>query len=151
VPLKHSKSCPGWLLANPELGAYYHVRYDGDLLQRLVDNGFDKLDLAERVAVVGDTAALQASGAVKPSQALALAARVKDAPEHELVDTAIGIASSIERMVTPEQRPNYARFVQSMFGARARALGWLHREGEPEEAKLLRTSIVPFVATVGED
>ena len=151
VALKHAKSCPAWLLANPELGAYYHVRYEGDLLHRLIDKGFDQLNLAERVAVVGDTSALTVSGALKPSQSLALAVRVKDAPEHELVDTAIGIAASIDRMVTPELRPNYARFVRKMFGARARSLGWLHRDGEPEETKLLRNSIVPFVGGTGED
>ena len=151
VPLKHTKACPAWLLANPELGAYYHVRYNGDLLERLIDKGFDGLNLAERVAVVGDTSALTVSGAVKPSQSLALAARVKDAPEHELVDTAIGIVGSIDRMVTPEMRPNYARFVQKTFGARARSLGWLHRDGEAEEAKLLRNALVPFVAGTGED
>ena len=151
VALKHAKSCPAWLLVNPELGAYYHVRYEGELLQRLIDKGFDELNLAERVAVVGDISALTQSGAIKPSQALALAARVKDAPEHELVDTAIGISGSIERMVTPELRPNYARFARKMFGERARQLGWLHRDKEPEEAKLLRNSIVPFVAGTGED
>ena len=151
VALKHAKSCPAWLLANPELGAYYHVKYAGELLQKLIENGFDKLNLAERVAVVGDMSALTLSGAVTPSQSLALVARVKDAPEHELVDMAIGIVGSIERMVTPPLRPNYARFVQKMFGERARSLGWLHRDGEAEEAKLLRNSIVPFVAGTGED
>ena len=152
MPLKKAKSCPAWLLANPELGGYYHVRYEGSVLPNLIDKGFAKLNLAERVAVVGDTASLVTSGAVKPSQALALAVGVKDAPEHELVDTAIGIVNGIERMVTPELRPNYARFAQKMMGDRARALGWVHRGSEEaEEAKILRNSIVPFVAGIGED
>ena len=151
MPLKKAKACPAWILGNPELGGYYHVRYEGGLLPALIDKGFETLNLAERSAVVGDTAALTASGAVQLSQALALAARVADAPEHELVDTAIGIVASVNRMVTPALRPNYARLVQKMFGERARSLGWLHREGEPEEARLLRASIVPFVAVTGED
>ena len=151
MPLKKAKACPAWILVNPELGGYYHVRYEGDLLQNLIGKGFDNLNLAERAALIGDTSALTASGAVKPSQSLALAARVKDAPEHELVDTAIGITASIERMVTPELRPNYARFVQKMFGERARSLGWLHRDSDSEEAKILRNSMVPFVAGTGED
>ena len=151
MPLKHAKACPAWILANPELGGYYHVRYDADLLDRLVGTGFDKLNLAERAALVGDMAALTTSGAVQPSQALTLAARLKDAPEHELVETAISIVNSIERMVTPDLRPNYSRFAQRMFGERARALGWLHRDTDSEETKLLRTSLVPFVAGTGDD
>jgi alanyl aminopeptidase len=149
--LKHAKGCPAWILANPELGGYYHARYDGTLLDQLIEKEFDRLDLPERVALLGDTSALTVSGAVKPSQALTLAMRVKDAQEHELLDMAIGIVESIERMVTPELRPNYVRLVRKMFGERAHALGWLHKDGEPEEAKLLRNAIVPFVAGAGED
>ena len=151
VALKHAKSCPAWILANPGLGGYYHVRYEGDLLRKLLDKEFDQLDLSERLAVVGDTSALVVSGAVNPSEALALAARVKDAPEHELVDTAIGIVGSIDRMVTPELRPSYTRLIRGMFGERARTLGWLPRDGDSEETKLLRNSIVPFVARAGRD
>ena len=151
IALKHTKACPAWILANPGMGGYYHVRYDGKLLEQLIAKQFDSLDLPERVAVLGDTSALTISGAVKPSEALALVARVKDAPEHELVDTAIGIVGSIERMVTPALRPNYRRLVLKTFGERARGLGWLNRDGEAQEAKLLRNAIVPFVAETGED
>ena len=151
MTLKHAKACPAWILANPGMGGYYHVRYSGTLLDQLIDKEFDSLDLPERVAVLGDTSALTISGAVKPSQALTLAVRVANAPEHEVVDTSIGIIGSIDRMVTPELRPNYRRLVVKTFGERARALGWLHHEGEPEEAKLLRNSIVPFVAETGRD
>lgn len=151
LPLKHTKGCPAWILTNPGLGGYYHVRYSDDLLNQLIAKEFDHLDLGERVALLGDTSALAASGTVKPSQALTLALRVKDAPEHELIDTAIATIQSIDMMVTPELRPNYQRLVRTMLGARARELGWLNKDGEPEETRLLRNSIVPFVAEAGED
>lgn len=151
VPLKSAKGCPAWVDANPGLAGYYHVRYDGALLGQLLNARFSRMSIPGKVALLGDTAALTASGAVKPSEALELAARVKDAPEHELVDTALQILASIDRMVTPDLRPNRKRLIDSLFGARARQLGWAHQESDSEETRLLRGSIVSYVAEVAED
>ena len=151
LTLKHSKGCPAWVLANPELGGYYHVQYEGDLLQRLTSQAFAELSVPEKVSLVGDAAALTTSGGLKPSQALVLAERVKDAPEHELVETAVGIVFGIDRLVPKELRPNMTRYVQSMFGERGRKLGWVHNPGDDEETKISRASLVPLVAAAGED
>jgi len=47
--------------------------------------------------------------------------------------------------------PNYRRFLEKTFGARARQLGWQAKPGEDTETRLLRSSILPLTATWGED
>jgi hypothetical protein len=45
----------------------------------------------------------------------------------------------------------YQRFVRTVFGARARGLGWASRPGDTEDTRLLRASLVGFVADAGQD
>jgi alanyl aminopeptidase len=54
-------------------------------------------------------------------------------------------------LVPEELRPNVVRFVQGMFGERARRLGLLPRAGDSEDTRLLRMGLVGLVADLGED
>jgi len=62
------------------------------------------------------------------------------------------LTRSVGAHLVPEaSRPNYARFIQRCFGARARALGFTARAGEDENTRLLRQTLVPLVAVEGGD
>jgi alanyl aminopeptidase len=54
-------------------------------------------------------------------------------------------------MVPDEMRPNYARWVRKLFGARARALGFHPKPGESDDDRLLRPVLLSLVADDGED
>jgi alanyl aminopeptidase len=54
-------------------------------------------------------------------------------------------------LVPTAQRPAYARFVRETFGARAAALGFQPRAGEPADDQLLRPKLLAAVADAGED
>ena len=70
--LPEAKSCPAWVQANADGAGYYRARYEGDLLGKLLADGGRRLPPAERVAALGDVAALTTMGEVKAGDALAL-------------------------------------------------------------------------------
>jgi alanyl aminopeptidase len=73
-------------------------------------------------------------------------------PTRQVVETTIAIAGSIRQNLVPaDLRPNYARFVQKVYGARAHQLGWTPKPGESDDARLLRPDLVGLVANAGED
>ncbi len=147
-----ASACPGWLLANDGEAGYYRARYGGDLLGKLLAVADMELTLPERVGVIRDVGAMASAGAMPMADALALVPRFSGARERETVLATVGIADGIrEQLVPADSRPNYARFVSKMYGARARELGFVARSGESEDTQLLRVSLVPFVAGEGNE
>jgi hypothetical protein len=97
-------------------------------------------------SLLGDLEYLSNAGEVKTSEMLdTLPAFSKD-PEVQIVGEARYAAGMIAPLVTDDLKPNYARFIRSLFGDRAQALGWNPRSGDDPDTKLTRSVIVPFVA-----
>jgi len=150
--LADASSCPAWVEANADGKGYYRTHYEGDLLDKLLAGGGAHLSPPERVAALGDVEALTGMGEIKSADALALALASAADPVRQVVGSAIDIIAGVhDNMVPAELRPNYARFVDRAFGMRARQLGWKAKAGEDAETRLLRASIVPFVALWGVD
>jgi alanyl aminopeptidase len=146
-----SGSCPTWVLANDGEVGYYRAAYRGDGLEKLL-TAADRLSVPERVGLLRDVDALAMGGAIPIGQALALAPRFADDPDRQIVQAAIRIVSDAGEEVVPDTlQPAYARYVSKTFGKRARALGFTGKAGEDEETRLLRASLVPFVAQNGDE
>ncbi len=146
-----AKTCPAWVLPNAGEAGYYRVSYQGDLLARLLKNGAPALTPAERVGVLQDLRAQVRAGELPAAQALALAAPFARDKNRHLFGAAMSVVLGMHDIVTDEMRPGYARLVRSLFGARAKELGWRERKGESEDANLLRPQVLSAVAEYGED
>ncbi len=152
VPLSNARGCPAWLLGNDEGQGFYRVRYEGDLLDRLLTNGSGQLSVAEKVSELGNVNALVGSGNVSPARALGLASRFGGDPDSEVVEEAVDIASLLKGPDLPNNlRPSAAHFIRSVFGERAEQLGWHSRAGDDNQSLLLRSELTPFVAAEGLD
>ena len=151
MPLEAAHGCPDWILVNDQEIGYYRVRYQGDLLDRLLGENGKHLTLAERTGVLGDVDQLARLARIPETDALALVPRFRDDPEREMVEAVTEIAGLPFQLIPDSLRPNYARFIRQTFGDRARALGWQPKPGEKEDIRLLRRDLVPFVASDGED
>jgi alanyl aminopeptidase len=137
--------------ANDGGGGYYRVAYRGDLLGRLL-GGVKPLSLAETVGALGDVQAMVASGRMAMGDALAYVPGLAADPRRQVVEEAATLAGGVhERLVTDRLRPNYRRFIEKSFGARARALGWQPTPTEDDDTRLLRPVVVSLVADKGED
>jgi alanyl aminopeptidase len=151
VSLK-SKTCPAWVLLDKGEDGYYRVVYQGDLLARLLDKGRDRLTAPEKRGILGDVRALVQTGDIKADQALKIVPQFANDPAPQVVLAASGIAWMLSENELPaELVTRRAKFIRSVFGARAEKLGWSRKEGESDDDILLRQSLVPFVARQGHD
>jgi alanyl aminopeptidase len=138
--------------ANSGATGYYHAHYSGDLLERLLEAGAKNLTPAERVTIIGDVAALTATGQVAYADALKLVPRFAGDDHPAVIRSTVGIASGVRSHLVPDDmRPNFERFVRRIYGAKARELGWRSRPGEDDDTRLLRPSLVSLVAAEGRD
>ena len=146
--LTHATTCPANLSANADAAGNYITRYDSALLAKLL--GGDYLNAGERMTMLNDLNSLLNAGEIPQADVLAAAAAYAQAPERQIVGLAEGAVAATRRFRPPNLLPNYARFVQKTFGARAEQLGWSAKPGEDTDTALLRAAIVPFVASEGD-
>ena len=147
--LTHATSCPANLSANADAAGNYITRYDPALLAKLLAGEY--LNSAERMTMLNDLNSLLNAGEVHQSDVLNAAAVFAKAQERQIVGLAQGAIGETRRFLPAELWPNYTRFVQKTFGARAHQLGWSARPGEDSDTALQRAVIVPFVAARGDD
>ena len=150
-PLKNASSCPAGISANANATGYYIASYQGGLLEKLLGEKSDWLNAAERVTLLHDLKALADSGDAKESAALAAARTFANSTERQVVAEAREIVGGARDLVPPALRPNYAAFIRKTFGARAADLGWSAKPDDDADTRLMRASLVPFVAREGDD
>src|SRR5207244_5769442 len=138
--LAGARGCPAWVRPNAEGIGYYHAQLDGNLLVQLLDRGMSRLSLPERVSVIDDIQALVRAGTVNVALALGLVQRYAGDDSRHMVTAVAGIVDGVRDIVPDELHPNFARFIRTMFGARARQLGWVPAPGEGDDPRLLRSS-----------
>jgi alanyl aminopeptidase len=145
-----SQGCPAWFLGNAGESGYYYTRYDGPALQSLVAKR-SRLSLAEQAGLFGELDNLAKAGNLPLSEGLKLAVMLKDEPKRQIIDAALTFAEVRIDFLPENLRPKYTAYVRGNFAARARSLGWIPKPGESEDDRLLRPSLVAFVARDGED
>jgi cytosol alanyl aminopeptidase len=149
-PLSKAAGCPAYVNANANAAGYYVAAYQGDLLTKLTAQA-SSLSTAERLSLLHDLTAVAGAGHAKISAALEVAQSFADAPERQISEQVRSLLAGARRLLPAELMPNYERYVRKLFAARAVALGWSSRAGEDDDTRLLRTSLVPFVASQGHD
>ncbi|MCU1329043.1 MAG: trf3, partial [Bryobacterales bacterium] len=153
VALEAAKGCPAWVQANDQAVGYYRVEYKGGLLQALIAGDVEKrLSAPERVDLMGNASALADSGKLTAAETLTLSERFHNDPERTVIQTSLDLAMGPAMTLVPEKlQPNYQRFLQKNFQAKAHELGWTPKPGESEDTSLLRPTIVRVIATWGGD
>jgi alanyl aminopeptidase len=150
-PLKNLSACPAAIFANANGTGYYVTAYRGGLLETLLANGSGWLNATERLTLLHDLKALANSGDARASAALAATRAFAQSSEWQLGVEAREIVGAARDMVPPALRSNYSAFVRRTFGADAAKLGWNAKADDGADTRLLRSSVVPFVAIEGDD
>jgi aminopeptidase N len=152
MPLTKATGCPAWVEANAGADGYYRVLYQGDLLSDLLKNDARELTLPEKVALIGDISALTGNGKIPLGQALAVAPGLARDPARQVVNKTMQVTTGLQdNLVSPDLLPQYHRYLEDLYGSRARALGWKDRPGEGDDDRLLRPSVVGTVTDQAED
>ena len=152
LDLASAQDCPAWVMPNDGGASYYRVRFEGNLLGRVLKAGGKQLTLPERVGLVDDLAALTRGGRLPYGEVLPLITGLAGDPNREIVQRAAEIVERLRDPLIPASlRPSYAQFIRHVFGPRAGKLGWTAKRGEAEDTVLLRPTLVGMVAYPGDD
>jgi alanyl aminopeptidase len=152
MTLSGARSCPAWVEANDEAIGYYRVVYKTNSQDKALGGSMSALDIPEKVSALGDIRALVDTGDVSAAEALSMLPKFTDDSAREVVSKTIDIASlAVGRFVPEDLLPKGREYIRKLYDDRARRLGWKPRPGDSDDDKLLRQTLVPFVASSGRD
>ena len=152
LQLPKSGGCPAWVEANAAAVGYYFDLYEGKLLDALLKNDAQVLTLPEKVALVGNLSSLTRNGKIALGRALALAPSLAQDPARQVVTKTMEITTGLQdNLVSQDLLPRYRQYLLDVYGTRARDLGWKRKEGESEDDRLLRPSLLSVIANQAED
>ncbi|WHZ17331.1 MAG: Membrane alanine aminopeptidase N [Nitrospira sp.] len=139
------------VLANEGGHGFYRVRYSQDLLARLQQTGLHHLAPVERFNLLNDTWASTIAGMVPPVDYLALTEHFRGEKDPHVWAVLLGSCSTINHLLTEEDRPLLAAFVRDRVAPAFQDLGWSPREDERDLVKELRGDIIRALGTLGRD
>ncbi|HET9554468.1 MAG TPA: M1 family metallopeptidase, partial [Anaeromyxobacteraceae bacterium] len=140
--------CPDWIWPNAGGTGYYLSALTAADLPVLLEH----LTPPEKLALAADAALLARRGDLPPADALSLVAPLAGDPDRLLVEAAVELGALAQPAWLGEREVAHWRaFLRRTYGERARALGWLPRPDDDEEARALRRRLLPLVAGEGEE
>jgi len=147
IELNGLPGCPEWVIVNDNAMGYYHVKYEDHLRLELQKRFYTGPSPAERVGLLADVNALVSANQIPVGEALDFVPVAIRDPDRFVVSGAMELFDWVDRELLPEDLlPNYGRVVNNMLGPRARALGWKEKEGESNDARVLRPRLLPLMA-----
>ncbi|MCA9705151.1 MAG: M1 family metallopeptidase [Myxococcales bacterium] len=151
VVLTEADGCPAWLTASAGGTGYYRVRYESELLRRLLSGGTHGLTTEELVSMLGDLRALVELGRIDVSDLLeGVRAMLATTDDPLLVQQAIRALEGLrDDLVPSESRDAYAHFLRATFAARLDVLSWNY--GADPERDALWAALLALLADEGRD
>ncbi|MFL6246868.1 MAG: M1 family aminopeptidase [Thermoanaerobaculia bacterium] len=143
--------CSPHLFVNYDGRGFYRTSHAAGMIPSTGDLT-KMLSPSERVALVNDTWALVQIGQLDIATQLALAERLRNDRERAVVDAIVGKLEIIgHELITPDEAPEYRRWLASYLRPLIAELGWTAAAGESDERKRLRASIVEVLGDVARD
>ena len=139
------------VLANEDGHGFYRVRYSPNLLARLQQTGLHALAPVERFNLLNDTWASTIAGMVPPADYVALTEHFRGERDPHVWSVILGSFSTMNHLLTEQDRPLLAAFVRDRVTPAFRDLGWSPKPGERELVKELRGDLIRALGTLGRD
>ncbi|MBA2485233.1 MAG: M1 family metallopeptidase [Nitrospira sp.] len=139
------------VLANEDGHGFYRVRYSADLLARLQQAGLQTLAPVERFNLLNDMWASTIAGMVPPADYLALTGHFRGEKDPHVWAVMLGSFSTMNHLLTEQDRPLLAAFVRNRVAPVFQDLGWTPRPDERELVKELRGDVIRAMGTLGRD
>jgi puromycin-sensitive aminopeptidase len=137
------------LILNEGGHGFYRVRYGPELLNRLERNGLMRLTPVERFNLVNDMWASTLGQMIPPSQYLALTGHFKTERDHNVWTVLLGSFSTLDRVLSSDDRPLLQRFIRDRLAQAAQDLGWAPGREETDLVRELRSDILRALGTLG--
>jgi len=142
-------ACPSWLQPDATGLGYYVAEQSDEASRALLASGLG--DARGQMRLLEDRLSLARAGSVPLDEALALLDHMASDPQQPVREAALLAMTDLQLLLADPDKPAYARQLQRLFGADARALGWQPKSGEAEDLARWRAELLPVMATAGGD
>jgi len=139
------------VLVNEGGHGFYRVRYDGQLLDRLLARLTEGLAPIERFNLVNDTWAAAVAGLVPLTQYLEMLTRFGGERDRNVWTVLLSSFHALNRVGRPEDRPHLERFTRGLVAPAVAELGWAPRPAETDLVRQLRGDLLRALGTLGND
>ncbi len=143
--------CAGPVLVNAGQKGYYRTLYSPEQFSAL-SAGFERLPVVDQLGVMIDAGALAAVGLQPEADMLDLTAKVGTGAPPDLwqrVSRTLGSLDDLFADDAPRQAA-FRRYAYSRLEPVLAALGWDDREGEPAQARQLRSSLIGMLGAMDD-
>ncbi len=145
-------TCPAWVFANAGASGYYRTAYPPALLRSLAPAAPTALTEPERLMLVGDAWALVRAGIQNVGDYLTLAAGFgQERANGVMSEVAARLQFVHDNLTTEASRPQYERFIQTLFSPAFAALGIDSAPGDDDERRALRATVIEVLGDAGND
>ncbi len=140
-----------WVMPNSAAAGYYRWSVPGPMLLDLAGEAADALSPAERIAFLGNAAALLDAGVIGGDTYLAVINAFADDPHPDVVSALVGNLAKVEQAFVPDElAPSFAAYVRFTLEPALERFGLEPRPGEAESVALFRPRLLTWLGDEGE-
>ncbi len=144
--------CPDWVIPNAEGAGYYRWSLAPRDAERLRSRGLPHLSTRERLSFADGLEAALRSNALPAGDVFAALAPLANDPARAVAEAPMSmVRKARDHLVEARVRPAVEAFVRGLYTPTYQRLGWEPRPVEDGETRLLRGSVIEFLAFVGRD
>jgi cytosol alanyl aminopeptidase len=144
--------CPAHFWPNDGSNGYYRVRLPAATLLALARSGSRSMPEAERIGLIGDAWALVRSGELEVDIYLEIVAALSRDATRVIWDQIAESLRMIDRaLVSDASRPEFARRMGELLRPSAQRAGFEPTRKDGPETAILRRTLLPLLADLGED
>jgi puromycin-sensitive aminopeptidase len=138
------------VLVNENGHGFYRVRYEGELLGRLLER-LDRLAAIERFNLVNDAWAAVLGGLMPLTEYLDLTRHFGGERDRNVWSVQLASFHALDRIAEDADRPRLRALVRDRLAPAVAELGWDAKPGEDELTGQLRADLLRAVGTLGDD
>lgn len=143
-------SAADYVVVNAGGHGFYRVRYSSELLQKVTNGVFEKLNGTERFNLVNDTWAMVVAGYTDAADYLKMLPMFQHETDKNVWYVIAQSLSYLERVIDESDRPALAAFTQKLIGPAVEKLGWKPAANEDQLLRQLRATLIGSLGTVGQ-
>jgi alanyl aminopeptidase len=150
--LTQAQSCPAWVMPNAHGAGYYRFAM-APKFQQALSGAFAQLDEREQRVYADSVTSAYGAGKLKPSELLAALPQFANAPVRQTVTAGLGQIGWMDEhlLKNDAERAAFRKQVATIYRPRLEKLGLTPKDGEADDDRLLRTTLVNFFAGTLKD
>jgi aminopeptidase N len=144
--------CPSWVFINAGAHGYYRTAYEPPMLRKLAPDVAASLTAPERLLLMGDEWALVRAARHTVADYLTLASEFsRERVSGVLRQVTTPLEFLHDHVATSQTRPEFESFVRALLRPTFEELGITAVEGENDDRRELRATVVETLGTTGND